>query len=65
NAWLRGRVQAGDLGTVEDALGKTRAKLFAAGRLKVEQFVDQQGRTLTVQQLQAKEAEVFKQLRLS
>lgn len=65
NAWLRGRVQAGDLGTVEDALGKTRAKLFAAGRLKVEQFVDQQGRTLTVQQLQAKEAEVFKELKLT
>ena len=65
NAWLRGRAQAGDMATVEDALGKTRAKLFAAGGLKVEQFVDQQGQMLTLKELKGKEADVFKQLNLN
>ena len=65
NAWLRARVQTGDMATVEDALGRTRAKLFAAGGLKVDQFVDQQGKFMTLKELQGKEADAFKQLNLN
>lgn len=39
---------------VDDYLGPQRAKLFRAGTIKVEQFTDSMGRTLTLDQLRAR-----------
>lgn len=36
---------------VDDVLGPTRAKLFREGKVKIDQFVDDSGRTLTLDQL--------------
>lgn len=58
--WLRSRVRAGDMEIVEEALGATRAKLFAAGGLKVEQFTDRRGRVLTLKELRQREAAAFR-----
>lgn len=58
--WLRSRVNAGDMEIVEEALGATRAKLFAAGGLKVEQFTDRRGRVLTLKELRQREAAAFR-----
>ena len=60
--WLRGRVQAGDMDTVKEALGPTRAKLFAAGGMEVSSFVDRRGRLLTLAELRTREADVFDRL---
>lgn len=57
--WLRGRVNNGDMDVVEEALGKKRAKLFAAGGLSVDRFVDRRGRQLTLQQLRERERDAF------
>lgn len=59
NSWLRGRVQAGDMDTVREALGPSRAKLFAAGGLDVTSFTDRRGRLFTLAELRQKEPDVF------
>jgi len=59
NEWLRSRVNAGDMSVVREALGAKRAKLFAAGGLDVQRFVDRRGRQLTLKQLQDKERSAF------
>lgn len=57
--WLRSRVNAGDMDVVEEALGKKRARLFAAGGLKVDRFVDRRGRQLTLSELRSRESGAF------
>lgn len=64
NTWLRGRVNVGDMDTVTEALGVNRGKLFAAGGLQVEQFVDRAGRMLTLHDLRQRESDVFEQLNI-
>ncbi len=49
--WLRGQPKS----IQEDVLGKTKAGLFRAGKLKTEKFVDRRGKTLTLKQLARKE----------
>lgn len=39
-----------------DVLGRERAKLFRAGELRLDQFVDDDGRTLTLDQLRQRES---------
>ena len=48
--------------TVKEALGPTRAKLFAAGGMEVSSFVDRRGRLLTLAELRTREADVFDRL---
>lgn len=48
----------------DDILGSTRGKLFRDGGLTVHNFVDLQGRTLTIAQLKQRNAEVFNKLGL-
>ena len=43
----------------DEILGPTRGKLFRAG-MTVERFVDNKGRELTIAQLKARDAELFK-----
>ena len=64
NQWLRGRVQAGDMGTVREALGPSRAKLFAAGGLDVTAFTDRRGRLFTLEQLRRREPDVFERFNI-
>ncbi len=64
NGWLRGRVQAGDMDTVREALGATRAKLFAAGGLDVTSFTDRRGRLFNLSELRRREADVFDRLNI-
>lgn len=46
---------------VEDVLGKTKAKLFLEGNLKIERFVDMgRGREYTIEELRKREAAAFK-----
>jgi len=59
NGWLRKQVNGGNMEVVEDALGAKRAKLFAAGGLDVQKFVDKRGQQLTLSQLRAKERDAF------
>lgn len=59
NDWLRRKVNAGEMDIVEEALGKERAKLFAAGGLDVQQFTAGTGRTLTLDQLRRRERTAF------
>jgi hypothetical protein len=47
--WLRRQPRA----FVESALGDTRAKLFLDGKLDIDNFVDMQGRPLTLDELRA------------
>lgn len=63
NGWLRRQVNAGRMDVVEDALGVSKAKAFAAGGLTVEQFVAG-GREMTLDELRRKEADVFARLKL-
>jgi len=64
NEFLRGRVAAGDMDTVREALGGTRAKLFAAGGLKVTSFTDRRGRLFNLKELRRREADVFDRLNI-
>lgn len=47
--WLRTRSR----GFVEDVLGKTRAKLFLDGDLKIDRFVNPRGQTYTLDELKS------------
>lgn len=60
--WLRQQVQAGRMDVVNEALGPSRAKLFAAGGIEVRQFTDRAGRRLTLAELRRREQEVFDRL---
>ena len=42
-----------------DVLGKAKGKLFREGRLTLDKFVDQKGKTLTLQELGRREAAAF------
>jgi SPP1 gp7 family putative phage head morphogenesis protein len=44
---------------VESSLGKTRAKLFKDGNLKIENFVDMVGKPLTLEELRKIDAKAF------
>lgn len=44
----------------KDVLGTTRAKLFKDGKLTLDQFIDDEGNTLTLKELKQKEPEAFK-----
>jgi hypothetical protein len=44
----------------DDILGPSRAALFRTGKLKVESFVDNSGKTLTLEQLKGKNEAAFK-----
>jgi hypothetical protein len=55
-AWLQAQPAA-----VQDAaLGTTRARLFRAGGLAVDRFVDPAGRPLTLEELAARRPEAFR-----
>jgi SPP1 gp7 family putative phage head morphogenesis protein len=45
---------------IEEALGKTKAKLFIEGGLTIDRFVNNQGVTLTLDELRARDAAAFK-----
>lgn len=45
---------------VESSLGKTRAKLFLEGNLKIEKFVDMAGKPLTLDELRKIDTNAFK-----
>ena len=47
-------------GFQEDVLGPNRYALFTKGELTLDKFVDDNGRTLTLKQLRARESEAFK-----
>ncbi len=64
SSWLRSQVNAGKMDVVNEALGPTRAKLFAAGGVKAESFVNREGRLLSLDQLRAREPDAFSQLKL-
>lgn len=49
---------------VESALGKTRAKLFLEGNLKIEKFVDMAGKPLTLEELRKIDSAAFKKANL-
>lgn len=44
----------------KDVLGATRAKLFKDGKLTLDKFIDDEGNTLTLDELKKKEPEAFK-----
>lgn len=46
--------------TQDDILGKAKAKLFRDGNLTMKQFVNDNGRTLTLEQLKRREAEAWR-----
>lgn len=54
--WLRGQ----DDDVIEEALGKTRAKLFKEGNLSVTSFTDRQGRQFTLDELRQRESDAFR-----
>lgn len=54
--WLKRQ----DKETQEDALGKTKARLFRQGNLSVDKFVDSRGNTLTLKQLKDRDNKAFK-----
>ncbi|MAO65070.1 MAG: hypothetical protein CL666_08720 [Balneola sp.] len=64
NQWLRKQANAGRREVVEDALGKTKAKIFIDGELSVTAFTNRRGNVLTIEQLRRKEADVFEALGL-
>lgn len=45
--------------TVEDALGKSRAKLFLDGQMDVKRFTNQRGKVLSLKELRQKDKEAF------
>lgn len=49
---------------VEDVLGRTRSRLFLKGGLKVDEFVDRRGATLTLKQLAIQKPDAFRQIGL-
>jgi hypothetical protein len=49
---------------IEDTLGKTKAKLFMSGEYKLERFVDAAGRSLSINELKARDADIFARLGL-
>lgn len=51
-AWLSNQPAA----TQDEILGKTKGALFRQGDLRIEQFVDDRGRTLTIDQVRALDA---------
>lgn len=53
--WLRGQPAA----VQDEALGPTRGALFRRGDLSVDAFTSREGRTLTLDELRAKEPEAF------
>lgn len=55
NKWLQSQPMA----VIEDALGKTRAKLFKSGALPVDRFVDRKGQTLTLAELRKRDKAAF------
>jgi SPP1 gp7 family putative phage head morphogenesis protein len=55
-AWLREQ----DRETVEDALGRSRAKLFLDGEMAIDRFTTKGGSPLTLDQLRKREAKAFK-----
>lgn len=59
NDWLRKRVNDGDMEIVREALGEKRAKLFAAGGMRVDKFTDRRGRMLTLRELRERERSTF------
>lgn len=56
NEWLRKQ----DILTQEQALGKTKAKLFREGKLNVQQFTHTDGEELTLEELRRTEKNAFK-----
>lgn len=48
----------------DEVLGKTRGALFRRGELPISKFVDQRGKTLTLDELRKVEPEVFNRLKL-
>lgn len=58
DTWLRDQPQW----YVEDTLGKTKAKLFMSGEYKLDRFVDATGRSLTIAELKARDADIFSRL---
>lgn len=56
--WLRMQ----DVSVVEDALGKTKAKLFLDGEVSVSSFTDRRGNILNLDQLRSKESDIFDSL---
>jgi SPP1 gp7 family putative phage head morphogenesis protein len=51
--WLKGQ----DKKTQVELLGKTRAQMFAEGKIKLDKFTDSSGKLLTLEQLKAKQAD--------
>ena len=58
--WLKGQ----SIDRQDDILGITKGKLFRDGGLTVQNFVDMQGRTLTIAQLKERNKEIFEKLGL-
>lgn len=44
----------------DDVLGATRGKLFRSGGLSIDRFVDNKGRTLTLEELRSRDEEAFR-----
>lgn len=57
-SWLRRQSVAFQV----EVLGVARAKLFREGKISIGRFVDEQGRTLTLDQLRKLEPMVFEDL---
>lgn len=57
NDWLKGQPRD----VVEEALGKSRAKLFIDGKLSVDSFTTNRRRELTLKEIRKREASAFKQ----
>lgn len=55
NSWLKRQPEAFQ----DDVLGAARGKLFRSGGLSMDKFVDDEGRTLTLQQLREREPLAF------
>lgn len=54
--WLRRQPRA----SIDDIMGKARAKLFLEGRLPMERFISRKGDALTLDQLKVREAQSWK-----
>lgn len=65
NSWLRSQVNNSRMDVVRDALGVKRAKLFAAGGLKIDRFVNSQGSLRTLSELYKREKKLFDRLDIS
>lgn len=55
NAWLRRQPAS----VQDDILGKAKGRLFRSGGLDVDRFVDNKGRTLTLDELRRRDASAF------